>query len=125
MKKMLSLVLALTLMLSVSACGTQTAATTTAAATAATAATTAAATAATTAAATAATTAGTTTSKLIRVGFAQVGHESDWRTASTNSVQAAFTKEKGFDLSFVDCNNDSAAQIAAIRQFIQQGFDYI
>ena len=105
MKKMLSLVLALTLMLSVAACSTQTAATTTAAAAGET----------TTAAA----------SKLIRVGFAQVGHESDWRTASTNSVQAAFTKEKGFDLSFVDCNNDSAAQIAAIRQFIQQGFDYI
>ena len=40
-------------------------------------------------------------------------------------MQAAFTKEKGFDLSFVDCNNDSAAQINAVRQFIQDQVDYI
>lgn len=63
--------------------------------------------------------------KLITVGFAQVGHESDWRTASTNSVQAAFSKDKGFDLQFVDCNNDSAKQLEAVRNFIQQGVDYI
>lgn len=62
---------------------------------------------------------------LIRVGFAQVGHESDWRMASTGSVQAAFSKEKGFDLSFVDCDNDSAKQIEAVRQFIQDDVDYI
>lgn len=63
--------------------------------------------------------------KLITVGFAQVGHESDWRTASTNSVQAAFSKEKGFDLQFVDCDNNSAKQLEAVRNFIQQGVDYI
>lgn len=63
--------------------------------------------------------------KLITVGFAQVGHESDWRTASTNSVQAAFSKENGFDLQFVDCDNNSAKQLEAVRNFIQQGVDYI
>lgn len=62
---------------------------------------------------------------LITVGFAQVGHESDWRTASTNSVQAALSKENGIDLQFVDCDNDSAAQLEAVRNFIQQGVDYI
>ena len=62
---------------------------------------------------------------LITVGFAQVGHESDWRTASTNSVQAALSKENGIDLQFVDCDNDSAAQLDAVRNFIQQGVDYI
>ncbi len=61
----------------------------------------------------------------ITVGFAQVGHESDWRTASTNSVQAALSKENGIDLQFVDCDNDSAAQLEAVRNFIQQGVDYI
>lgn len=61
----------------------------------------------------------------ISVGFAQVGHESDWRTASTNSVQAAFSAENGYDLQFVDCDNDSAAQIEAVRQFVQQDVDYI
>lgn len=63
--------------------------------------------------------------KLITVGFAQVGHESDWRTASTKSVQEAFSKEKGFDLQFVDCDNDSAKQLEAVRNFIQQNVDYI
>ena len=62
---------------------------------------------------------------LITVGFAQVGHESDWRTASTNSVQAAFSEENGYDLQFVDCDNDSAKQIEAVRQFIQDDVDYI
>lgn len=62
---------------------------------------------------------------VITVGFAQVGHESDWRMASTNSVQGALSAEAGFDLSFVDCDNDSEAQIAAVRQFIQDDVDYI
>lgn len=62
---------------------------------------------------------------LITVGFSQVGHESDWRTASTNSVQAAFSEENGFDLQFVDCDNDSTVQINSIRNFIQQDVDYI
>jgi ABC-type sugar transport system substrate-binding protein len=66
-----------------------------------------------------------TGSGLIRVGFAQVGHESDWRMASTNSVQEALSEANGFDLSFVDCDNDSAAQIEAVRQFIQDDVDYI
>ncbi len=64
-------------------------------------------------------------SDLIRVGFAQVGHESDWRMASTNSAQEALSKENGFDLSFVDCDNDSAKQLEAVRQFIQDDVDYI
>lgn len=62
---------------------------------------------------------------LIKVGFAQVGHESDWRMASTNSAEAALSKENGFDLSFVDCDNDSAKQLEAVRQFIQDDVDYI
>ncbi|MBR4708072.1 MAG: ABC transporter substrate-binding protein [Pseudobutyrivibrio sp.] len=62
---------------------------------------------------------------LITVGFAQVGHESDWRTASTNSVQEAFSEDKGYDLQFVDCDNQSDKQIEAVRQFIQNDVDYI
>ena len=62
---------------------------------------------------------------VITVGFAQVGHESDWRTASTKSCQDVFSAENGYDLQFVDCDNDSAAQIEAVRGFIQQAVDYI
>jgi len=62
---------------------------------------------------------------LIKVGFAQVGHESDWRTASTKSCQDVFSAENGYDLSFVDCDNDEAAQKEAVRSFIEQDVDYI
>ena len=62
---------------------------------------------------------------LITVGFAQVGHESDWRTASTKSAQDVFSEENGYQLSFIDCDNDSATQLEAVRGFIQQGVDYI
>ena len=63
--------------------------------------------------------------ELIKVGFAQVGHESDWRTASTKSCQDVFSEENGYDLSFVDCDNDEAAQKEAVRSFIEQDVDYI
>ena len=62
---------------------------------------------------------------LIKVGFAQVGLESDWRTASTKSCQDVFSEANGYDLSFVDCDNDEAAQKEAVRSFIEQGVDYI
>ena len=62
---------------------------------------------------------------LIKVGFAQVGHESDWRTASTKSCQDVFSEANGYDLSFVDCDNDEAAQKEAVRSFIEQEVDYI
>ncbi len=62
---------------------------------------------------------------LIHVGFAQVGHESDWRTASTKSCQDVFSEANGYNLDFVDCDNDSAAQLEAVRTFIQNDVDYI
>jgi len=69
--------------------------------------------------------AGTESGDLITVGFAQVGHESDWRTAHTNSIKEALSEKNGYDLQFVDCDNDSATQLEAVRQFIQSGVDYI
>ena len=62
---------------------------------------------------------------LISIGFAQVGHESDWRTASTESCRSTFSKENGYDLSFVDCDNKSADQLEAVRNFVEQEVDYI
>ncbi len=63
--------------------------------------------------------------ELIVVGFAQVGHESDWRTASTQSCKDVFSEENGYELIFVDCDNDSATQLEAVRNFIEQDVDYI
>ncbi len=61
----------------------------------------------------------------IKVGFAQVGHESDWRNANTENYKSVFSAENGFELSFVDCDNDNAVQLEAVRNFIEQGVDYI
>lgn len=63
--------------------------------------------------------------ELIRVGFAQVGHESDWRAANTQNYQDTFSEANGYELSFVDADNDNAVQLEAVRTFIQQEMDYI
>ncbi|MET0734272.1 MAG: ABC transporter substrate-binding protein [Microbacterium sp.] len=61
----------------------------------------------------------------ITVGFAQTGSESGWRSANTESMKTAFSSENGFDLIFNAADNDTAAQIAAVRDFINQGVDAI
>ena len=61
----------------------------------------------------------------IKVGFAQTGSESGWRSANTESMKKAFSSENGFDLVFNAADNDTAAQIAAVRSFINQGVDAI
>ncbi len=61
----------------------------------------------------------------IAVGFAQTGSESGWRSANTESMKTAFSAENGFDLTFNAADNDPAAQIAAVRSFINQGVDAI
>ncbi|MCL3861190.1 ABC transporter substrate-binding protein [Actinotalea sp. K2] len=61
----------------------------------------------------------------ITVGFAQTGSESGWRSANTESMKTAFSAENGFDLVFNAADNDPAAQIAAVRSFINQGVDAI
>lgn len=63
--------------------------------------------------------------ELITVGFAQTGSESGWRAANTESMRTAFSEENGFNLVFNAADNDPAAQIAAVRSFINQGVDAI
>ncbi|MCD8238991.1 MAG: ABC transporter substrate-binding protein [Clostridiales bacterium] len=65
------------------------------------------------------------TGDVITVGYAQVGHESDWRMANTQNYYDVFSAENGYDLQLIDCDNDNAAQIEAVRSFIQQELDYI
>jgi simple sugar transport system substrate-binding protein len=62
---------------------------------------------------------------LIVVGYAQVGAESDWRTANTESFKTTFTEENGYKLIFDDAQQKQENQIKAIRSFIQQDVDYI
>ncbi|GHG47118.1 LacI family transcriptional regulator [Flavimobilis marinus] len=62
---------------------------------------------------------------LIKVGFSQLGAESGWRTANTESVKASLTKENGIDLTFVDAQQKQENQIKALRDFVDQGVDVI
>ena len=61
----------------------------------------------------------------ITVGFSQVGAESDWRTANTESMKSTFSEENGYELIFEDAQQKQENQLTAIRNFIQQEVDYI
>ena len=63
--------------------------------------------------------------ELIVIGFSQVGAESDWRKANTESMKNTFTEENGYKLIFSDAQQKQNNQITAIRTFIQQEVDYI
>lgn len=65
------------------------------------------------------------TEDYIVVGFSQLGAESDWRSANTESMKSAFTMANGFELFFEDGQQKLSNQITAIRTFIQQEVDYI
>lgn len=62
--------------------------------------------------------------KKITLGFAQVGAESEWRTANTVSIKDA-AKEAGIELKFSDAQQKQENQIKAIRSYIAQKVDVI
>ncbi len=63
--------------------------------------------------------------ELTVVGFSQIGAESDWRWANTESMKSVFVEENGYELIFDDAQQKQTNQIMAIRNFIQQEVDYI
>jgi ABC-type sugar transport system substrate-binding protein len=60
----------------------------------------------------------------LKVGFAQTGAESAWRTANTESMKAEAAK-RGVDFKFADGQGKQENQIRAVRSFIAQGVDAI
>ena len=62
--------------------------------------------------------------KKITMGFSQIGAESEWRTANTESIKKA-AEEAGINLQFSDAQQKQENQIKAIRSFIAQGVDII
>ncbi len=62
--------------------------------------------------------------KKIVMGFAQVGAESEWRTANTQSIKQS-AKDAGITLKFSDAQQKQENQIKAIRSFIAQKVDVI
>ncbi len=57
--------------------------------------------------------------------FPQLGAESDWRTADTNSFKQTATDLKIKKLVFSDAQQKQENQISAVRSCIQQGVDVI
>lgn len=62
--------------------------------------------------------------KPLKVGFAQTGAESAWRTANSNSMKNEAAK-RGIDFKFADGQGKQENQIRAIRSFIAQRVDAI
>ena len=62
---------------------------------------------------------------VITVGFSQVGAESDWRTANSESMKSTFSEANGYKLIFDDAQQKQENQLTAIRNFINQEVDYI
>ena len=60
----------------------------------------------------------------LTIGFSQVGQESDWRTANTDSLKAMAEKE-GWEMVYDDAQQKQENQVKALRNFITQGVDYI
>jgi ABC-type sugar transport system substrate-binding protein len=61
-----------------------------------------------------------------RVGFSQIGAESGWRTANTQSIRGEAEKRRDrIDLDFADAQQKQENQIKAIQTFIDKGVDVI
>jgi galactofuranose transport system substrate-binding protein len=58
------------------------------------------------------------------LGFSQIGAESEWRTANTESIKSA-AATMNIDLRFADAQQKQENQIKAIRSFIAQKVDVI
>jgi ABC-type sugar transport system substrate-binding protein len=60
----------------------------------------------------------------LTVGFSQIGAESGWRTANTDSIKAEAAKRQ-INLRFSDAQQKQENQIKALRSFVAQGVDVI
>lgn len=62
--------------------------------------------------------------KKVTVGFSQIGAESAWRTAETDSIRSEAVK-RNIDLKFSDAQQKQENQIKALRAFVAQHVDAI
>lgn len=60
----------------------------------------------------------------VTVAFTQIGQESDWRTANTDSIKAAVAAA-GWKMVYDDAQQKQENQVKALRNFISQNVDYI
>ncbi len=62
--------------------------------------------------------------KTLTIGFSQIGAESAWRSAETDSIRSEAAK-RGINLKFSDAQQKQENQIKALRSFIAQKVDGI
>lgn len=62
---------------------------------------------------------------LIKVGFSQLGSESDWRAANTLSMTQALCLGNGYELLYENGRQRQENQLLAIRNFVLQNVDII
>lgn len=62
--------------------------------------------------------------RTITLGFSQLGSESDWRRANTQSIQRA-AEEAGIRLEFANAEQSQEKQFEAVRSFIRNKVDVI
>ena len=62
--------------------------------------------------------------KELTIGFSQIGAESAWRSAETQSVKDT-AAARGYNLKFSDAQQKQENQIKALRSFVAQGVDGI
>lgn len=65
-----------------------------------------------------------TPEKQLTVGFSQIGAESSWRTAETESIRSE-AEARGVNLKFSDAQQKQENQIKSLNAFIAQGVDAI
>jgi simple sugar transport system substrate-binding protein len=58
------------------------------------------------------------------IGFAQIGAESEWRTANTNSLKQE-AERLGIEFKFIDAQQKQDNQVLALRTFIVEKVDLI
>lgn len=63
--------------------------------------------------------------KKLVIGFSQIGAESGWRTAETNSIKEISSQDSNVELKFSDAQQKQENQIKAIRSFIAQKVNVI
>lgn len=61
----------------------------------------------------------------IVVGFSQIGSESDWRSANTDSFKQVLTPQNNYYLIYEDAQQKQENQLKSVRNFILQEVDYI
>ena len=62
---------------------------------------------------------------LLVIGFSQLGSESVWRTADTESIQDSLSSDDGYFLIYKNARQKQENQIKAIRNYISRRVDYI